>query len=65
MKYYIYFDYTTLGVHDGEKELVAITDNPEKWLLEHNKERVADGAEPEELSDFEIIKNDLKPKLYE
>ena len=60
MKYLIYFDYSTLGQYDGKKELQAITDNPKKWLSEHNKQRKADGNPSEKLSDFEIIENNSK-----
>ena len=38
----------------GEKEFVAITDNPDEWLKENNEQRIGDGEEPEELEDFEI-----------
>ena len=38
----------------GEKEFVAITDNPGEWLKENNEQRIGDGNEPEELKDFEI-----------
>jgi len=38
----------------GEKEFVAITDNPDEWLKENNKQRIGDGEEPENLDDFEI-----------
>tara|TARA_X000000950_G_scaffold89740_1_gene112962 strand:- start:5694 stop:5888 length:195 start_codon:yes stop_codon:yes gene_type:complete len=38
----------------GEKEFVAITDNPNEWLKENNEQRIGDGNEPEDLDDFEI-----------
>tara|TARA_X000000368_G_scaffold292615_1_gene232638 strand:- start:379 stop:561 length:183 start_codon:yes stop_codon:yes gene_type:complete len=38
----------------GDKELVAITNEPMKWLEENNEQRVNDGEEPEKLDDFEI-----------
>ena len=38
----------------GEKEFVAITDNPDEWLKENNEQRIDDGNEPEDLDDFEI-----------
>jgi len=51
-KYAIYFDYSTLGQWDGEKELQVITNNPEKWLEEHNAQRDEDSQES--LDDFII-----------
>jgi len=44
IKYAIYFDYSTLGEWDGEKELQAVTNNPKKWLEEHNAQRVEDNC---------------------
>ena len=38
----------------GEKEFVALTDNPDEWLKENNEQRIDDGNEPEDLDDFEI-----------
>jgi hypothetical protein len=38
----------------GEKEFVALTDNPDEWLKENNEQRIQDGEEPEKLEDFEI-----------
>ena len=38
----------------GEKEFVALTDNPEEWIKDNNKRRIDEGNEPEELDDFEI-----------
>ena len=54
IKYAIYFDYSTLGQWDGEKELQVITNNPEKWLEDHNAQRDEDSQES--LDDF-IIEN--------
>ena len=39
---------------EGNRDLVAITNEPMKWLEENNKQRVNDGEEPEEIDDFEI-----------
>ena len=39
---------------EGNRDLVAITNEPLKWLEENNKQRVNDGEEPEEIDDFEI-----------
>ncbi len=52
IKYAIYFDYSTLGQWDGEKVLQVITNNPEKWLEEHNAQRDEDSQES--LDDFII-----------
>ena len=38
----------------GEREFVAITDDPNKWLKDNNKQRIGDGEEPEKITDFEI-----------
>ena len=38
----------------GEKEFVVITDDPNEWLKDNNKQRIADGEEPEKITDFEI-----------
>ena len=39
---------------EGNRDLVAITNEPMKWLEENNKQRVNDGEEPEDIDDFEI-----------
>lgn len=38
----------------GNKSLMDITTDLDRWLEENNKQRIADGEEPEELSDFDI-----------
>lgn len=38
----------------GNRDLVAITNEPMKWLKENNEQKVNDGEEPEEIDDFEI-----------
>ena len=38
----------------GNRDLVAITNEPLKWLEENNKQRVDDGEEPEKIDDFEV-----------
>ena len=38
----------------GNKSLMDITTDVDKWLAENNKQRIDDGEEPEELSDFDI-----------
>ena len=39
---------------EGNRDIVAITNEPMKWLKENNKQRVDDGEDPEEIDDFEI-----------
>jgi len=38
----------------GDQSLIATTNNLDSWLKDHNKERVSEGNEPDELDDFEI-----------
>ena len=38
----------------GHQSLIATTNNLDSWLKAHNKERVSEGNEPDELDDFEI-----------
>jgi len=40
----------------GKKEYVTTTYDVSKWLDLNNKERIADGNKPEQLTDFEIQK---------
>ena len=42
--------------HDGcgNRDYIATTNNLDKWLVDHNEWRVAEGNEPEDLDDFEI-----------
>ena len=44
----------------GEKEFVALTDNPEEWLKVNNERRVNDGNEPEKFTDFQIIEHNVE-----
>lgn len=62
IKYAIYFDYKTLGQWDGKKELQVITNNPEKWLEEHNSDRCEESQE--KLDDF-IIESYVPEAIYE
>ena len=39
-------------------DLLATTDNLDKWLEENNEQRIADGLEPDELDDFIIEETD-------
>ena len=61
IKYAIYFDYSTLGQWDGEKELQVITNNPQKWLEEHNADRCEESQES--LDDF-IIETYVPEAIY-
>tara|TARA_R100000458_G_C8056348_1_gene101270 strand:- start:80 stop:496 length:417 start_codon:yes stop_codon:yes gene_type:complete len=38
----------------GNTDLIATTNNVDRWLEENNERRIADGNEPESLDDFEI-----------
>ena len=38
----------------GNTELLATTNNLDKWLEENNEQNIADGLDPDELDDFEI-----------
>ena len=40
----------------GTKDIVATTYNVNKWLDQNNKERIADGNEPESITEFKIEK---------
>ena len=42
----------------GNTDLIATTNNLDRWLKDHNKERVSEGNEPDELDDFEIEEAD-------
>ena len=49
--------------HDGViQHHVVTTDDVDKWLAENNKRRIAEGEEPERLSDFEI--EEVIPIIY-
>ncbi len=63
IKYAIYFDYSILGQWDGRKELQVITNNPKKWLEDHNAQRDEDSQES--LDDFIIEVYNAKNKYYE
>ena len=40
----------------GTRDFVASTYDVNKWLEQNNKERIADGNEPESLTEFQIEK---------
>ena len=54
--YNIFYIDTTYG---DKPSYECTTDDPNKWLLEHNKDRVADGNEPEYVDDFEVVETTL------
>ena len=53
IKYAIYFNWSKACFGTG-RDFECITNNPEKWLKEHNQKRIADGNEPEELWMFDV-----------
>jgi len=40
----------------GKQEFVASTYDVDKWLEQNNEERIADGNEPETITEFQIEK---------
>ena len=52
-KFAIYFNWSKACFGTG-RDFECITNNPEKWLKEHNERRMADGNEPEELWMFDV-----------
>mgnify|MGYP003108466128 FL=1 len=44
------------------RKLECITDNFDKWLIEHNKDRVSDGSEPETEEEFDV--ESISPIIY-
>ena len=44
----------------GKMDYITAVDNPKKWLKMNNKERVDNGEEPENLSDFHIDEIDVE-----
>jgi hypothetical protein len=47
----------------GFEDLVAIVDNPNKWLEENNQQRKKDGEEPETLDEFIVKKVNMNKYL--
>jgi hypothetical protein len=43
----------------GDTDLIAVTNDLEKWIDHHNLEREADDMEPEGLEDFDIVEEGL------
>jgi len=54
--YNIFYDYGNEYYHE------TTTDNPKKWLEEHNKERIADGEMEESLDDFDVV--EITPIIF-
>jgi len=54
IKYAIYFNWSKASFWNYPRDFECITNNPEKWLKEHNEKRIADGNEPEELWMFDV-----------
>ena len=49
--YNIYYEDNTYGNNPSYE---CTTDNPQKWLFEHNKQRMADGSDTEKMDDFKV-----------
>jgi len=56
----VYYNY--YGRNYEPRELECITDDFNKWLIEHNKDRVADGCEPETEDEFDV--EPISPIIY-
>ena len=57
--YNIYYEDTTYG---DEPSYECTTDNPKKWLEEHNKQRIADGNDAEKMDWFDV--QEITPIIY-
>ena len=51
------------GDENNPRTFEGVTDNFEKWLEEHNKDRVEEGNEPECAEEFDVEL--IHPFLYE
>ena len=59
-RFAIYYNYQC-----GKRNLEAITDNPQMWIEEHNKERINEGYEnTETLDEFEVVRIDCGIYIY-
>jgi len=56
MKLYLIYFYDSYG----DRDLVAITDNPDEWLKENNKQRDGYGLVSEKITDFQIIEHNVE-----
>ena len=57
--YAIYY----IGDENNPRTLEAITDNFEKWLEEHNAQRIEEGNDKEDADEFEV--KPISLSLYE
>ncbi len=51
--------YNIFYSYGGEYTYEITTDNFEKWLEQHNKDRVESGNEPEDKSEFDVVPIDV------
>ena len=49
-------------IYKDNGELEGVTNNPDKWIMNHNSNRWEDGEEPEEKDEFNFILT--VPKIY-
>ena len=56
----VYYNFE--GRNYQPRELECITDDFDKFLEEHNKERIADGNEPETKDEFDV--EPISPIIY-
>lgn len=45
------------------EDFVCVTNNPEKWLEDNNKQRLSDDLEPESLNIFDV--EEIELNIYE
>tara|TARA_R100000656_G_scaffold114651_1_gene87088 strand:- start:267 stop:470 length:204 start_codon:yes stop_codon:yes gene_type:complete len=58
--YAVYYNFE--GRNYEPRELECITDDFDKWFEEHNKNRIADGGEPEDTDEFDV--EEISPIIY-
>ena len=58
---YTYDEIFLIYYNDGcnNIDLIAVTNDLEKWIENHNSEKEADDMEPEGLEDFDIVEEGL------
>lgn len=56
----VYYNFE--GWNHQPRELECITDDFDKFLEEHNKDRIADGEEPEGRDEFDV--EPISPIIY-
>ena len=47
--------YNIFYIYRLEYSYEATTNDPQKWLEEHNKQRILEGADPDKIEDFDIV----------